>query len=196
MIHATADIDENATISPTAQIWHLCHIRYGAEVGDNCVLGRGVYVGPGVHVGKNTKIQNYAQIHHPAILGDGVFVGPGAILTNDPRPRSTQPDGALAVRDDWTPQGVTVGNGASIGAGAIVLAGVSIGAWAMVGAGCVVTDDVLPYSLVVGVPGRRVGWVGRSGHRLTAVTTEIWECPTTGQRFAETNNFLTPIDSL
>ena len=114
----------------------------------------GVYVGPGVVIGRNCKIQNYALIYDPAEIGEGVFIGPGAILTNDKNPSALSSDGEVKQSEDWTASKVIVGEGASLGAGSICVAPVSVGAHSMVGAGAVVTRDVPPHSLVVGVPAR------------------------------------------
>ena len=128
-------------------------------------------------LGKNCKLQNYALVYEPANLGNGVFVGPAAVLTNDQFPRAVSPDMALKGGDDWVAVGVTVHDGASIGARAICVAPVSIGRWATVGAGAVVTKDVPDFGLVLGVPAQRVGWVGKQGHPLKQVAEGIFECP-------------------
>ena len=130
-------------------------------MGSNCTIGRGAYVGPGVVVGPNCKLQNYALVYEPARLADGVFVGPAAVLTNDLHPRAVTPDGTLKGSEDWDAVGVTVGTGASIGARAVCVAPVSVGAWATVAAGAVVTRDVPDYAVVVGVPATAGGLGGR-----------------------------------
>ncbi len=106
-------------------------------------------------------MQNYALVYEPAELADGVFIGPAVVLTNDTYPRAVNPDLSLKSAHDWEPVGVTIGEGASIGARAVCVAPVTIGAWATVAAGAVVTKDVPDHALVVGVPARRVGWVGQ-----------------------------------
>ena len=121
---------------------------------------------PGGHIGDNCKIQNAAQIFAPAQLASGVFIGPGAILTNDRSPRALNEDGEPKTAGQWNPEPVIVREGASIGAGAMVVAGVTIGRWAMVAAGAVVTRDVLDHELVAGVPATNLGWVARNGDRL------------------------------
>ena len=190
-IESSADVDDRAEIGEGSAIWHLAQVREGARLGENCVVGRGAYVGPGVQVGAGTKIQNYAQVHDPARLGDGVFVGPGAVLTNDVHPRAVSASGALKDREAWDPVGVDVGEGASIGAQAVVVAGVRIGDWALVGAGAVVVGDVPDHALVVGNPAVRKGWVGRAGVQLKAVDGE-WECPETGERYVEDESGIAP----
>jgi UDP-2-acetamido-3-amino-2,3-dideoxy-glucuronate N-acetyltransferase len=181
-------IVDSAEISPTARIgegssvWHLAQIRDGAVLGRNNVIGRGAYIGTGVRLGDNCKVQNYALVYEPADLADGVFIGPAAVLTNDLYPRSINPDGTLKSADDWDAVGVRVGRGASIGARAVCVAPVRIGEWATVAAGAVVTKDVPAHALVVGVPARRIGWVGRAGHPLTE-SNDAWICPVTGERY-------------
>lgn len=192
MIHESADVDHRARVDSSASVWGLAQIREGASIGAETIIGRGAYIGIGVHVGARAKIQNYALVYEPAVVGDGAFIGPGVILTNDHHPRAVSPDGALKAVADWEPVGVVVGEGASVGAGAICVAPVRIGAWALVGAGAVVTSDVPEYGLVVGTPARRVGWVGRTGHRLALLEGgAIWKCPKTGETYREVNNALT-----
>ncbi|GLY05289.1 acyltransferase [Actinoplanes sp. NBRC 101535] len=185
-----ADIDPRATIGPGTRVWHLAQIREDAVLGADCIVGRGAYVGPGVQIGDNVKLQNHALVYEPARLGDGVFVGPAAVLTNDEYPRAVTPDGRLKTGDDWTAVGVTVGEGASIGARAVCVAPVTVGRWSLVAAGAVVTKDVPDFALVVGVPARRVGWVGRAGHPLQPKDDGIWLCPATGAEYQEINGEL------
>ncbi len=185
----SADVDPRAEIGDGSTIWHLAQVREGARLGPGCIIGRGAYVDAGVVVGANTKIQNYALVYAPATLGAGVFIGPAAVLTNDVYPRSVDPDGALKGGDDWDAAGVHVGEGAAVGARSVVVAGVKIGAWALVGAGAVVTKDVAPHALVVGVPAKRVGWVGHAGVPLEA-DGDDFVCPRTGQRYHETSEGL------
>ncbi|MEV6302513.1 acyltransferase [Actinoplanes sp. NPDC051861] len=187
----TADVDPRATIGAGTRIWHLAQIREDAVLGSGCNIGRGAYVGPGVIAGSNVKLQNHALVYEPARLGDGVFVGPAAVLTNDEYPRAVTPDGRLKGGDDWTAVGVTIGDGASIGARAVCIAPVTVGRWALVAAGAVVTKDVPDFALVVGVPARRVGWVGRAGHPLTAKGDGVWVCPETGAEYVERDGSLT-----
>jgi len=174
-----------------SSVWHLAQIREGARLGHGCVVGRGAYVGPGVAVGDNCKIQNYAQVSEPASLADGVFIGPAVVLTNDTYPRAVNPDGSLKSAHDWEPVGVTIKQGASIGARATCVAPVIIGAWATVAAGAVVVNDVPDHALVVGVPARRVGWVGHAGVPLVEVGDHSWRCPVTDRIYIEADGLLT-----
>lgn len=184
-IAATADVDPRATVGPGSAIWHLAQVREDATVGRDCIISRGAYVGPGVRLGDRVKLQNYALVYEPAILGDGVFVGPAAVLTNDEYPRAVTPDQRLKRGEDWTAVGVSVGEGASIGARAVCVAPVRVGRWALVAAGAVVTSDVPDFALVVGVPARRIGWVGRAGVPLVPGADGEFVCPRTGARYRE-----------
>lgn len=177
-------IEEGASVGAGTAVWDLSQIRRGARVGADCVIGRNVFIDAEVVVGDRCKIQNNALLYRPAVLGSGVFVGPGAVLSNDRVPRAVESGGLRKSAESWEARGVTVDEGASIGACAVVIAGVRIGAWAMVAAGAVVSTDVPAFSLVVGVPARRRGWVGRAGHRLVS-GNGLWRCPVTGARFEE-----------
>ncbi|MFI6811585.1 acyltransferase [Nonomuraea sp. NPDC050328] len=172
-----AQISAEARLGEGVRVWDLAQIREGAVLGDGCVVGRGAYVGAGVRIGRNVKIQNHALVYEPAELGDGVFIGPAVVLTNDHNPRAVAPDGRLKGGDDWIQVGVSIAEGASIGARAVCVAPVRIGRWAMVAAGAVVTRDVPDYALVAGVPAKRIGWVGRHGTRLVEQEDGTWLCP-------------------
>ncbi|OUV78812.1 MAG: N-acetyltransferase [Acidimicrobiaceae bacterium TMED130] len=188
-IENSADIEEGAVISNGCKVWHLAHVREFAHIGENSVIGRNVYVGPNIKIGANTKIQNNAQIYDPAEIEDGVFIGPGAILTNDVYPRAIGTNGESKIDSDWDSSGVTVKEGASIGARAVILAGVTIGQWALIGAGSVVIRDVPNHALCVGNPSQQIGWVGRAGMRLTK-RDEFWICQRTKERYTETDQGL------
>jgi UDP-2-acetamido-3-amino-2,3-dideoxy-glucuronate N-acetyltransferase len=203
----SADVDDRAELGPGTTVWHLAQIREGARLGSGCIIGRGAYVGPDVQVGNNVKLQNYALVYEPARLEDGVFIGPAVVLTNDAYPRSVDPAGTLKRGDDWEAKGVTVREGAAIGARAVVVAGVTIGRWALVGAGAVVSRDVPDFALVSGVPARWRKWVGKAGQPLRRVEGTaageaavlgrpaggIWECPATGALYIEKDGTLSTL---
>ena len=188
----TADVAADATIGEGSSVWHLAQVREGARIGKNCVIGRGAYIGTGVTMGDGCKVQNYALVYEPAVLEDGVFVGPSVVFTNDHFPRAINIDGSPKSADDWHPVGVTVRRGASIGARAVCVAPVEIGEWATVAAGAVVVRDVPAYALVVGVPARRIGWVGEAGEPLVAGDAGSFECPRTGRMYDEIDGALVP----
>lgn len=187
----SADVDPSAEIGDGSSVWHLAQVREGVRTGENCVVGRGAYIGTGVRMGANCKVQNYALVYEPAVLEDGVFIGPAVVLTNDTFPRAVNPDGSLKSAHDWEPVGVTVREGASVGARAVCVAPVTIGRWATVAAGSVVTRDVPDFALVAGVPARRIKWVGRAGVPLEDLGAGQWRCPVTGDLYEETEGVLT-----
>lgn len=184
-IHATADVATTAQIGEGTAIWHFAQVREDCILGENVIIGRGVYVGNGVRIGANSKIQNYALIYEPALLETGVFIGPGVILTNDEYPRAVNPDGSQKSGSDWDPVGVTIREGASIGAGSICIAPVEIGAWALVAAGSTVTKNVPAFALVAGVPAKRIHWVGKAGLPLVDEGAGQFTCHKTGAHYLE-----------
>src|SRR5690554_388099 len=184
-VHGTADVADSASVAATARVWHYAQIRESAAIGENCIVGRGAYIGTGVEVGDNCKIQNYALIYEPAKLARGVFVGPAVVFTNDQFPRAINEDGSPKSATDWEAVGVTVHEGASIGAKSVCIAPLTIGAWALVGSGSTVVKDVPDYALVVGNPARRIGWVGKAGQPLTETSDGHWVCPATSKRYQQ-----------
>lgn len=194
-IHATADLEADVSVGPGTSVWHRAQIRTGARIGRDGVIGRDVFIDEGVTLGDRVKVQNGALIYHGVTVADGVFIGPGAILTNDRRPRALNGDGALARTTDWIVSPITIALGASVGAGAIVVAGCDVGPYAMVGAGSVVTHDVPAHAVVAGNPARGIGWVCVCGERLVDKTghpaaaeppTEAQDlvCPACARRYA------------
>jgi acetyltransferase-like isoleucine patch superfamily enzyme len=193
----SADVDASAIIGDGSSVWHLAQVRNDARIGQNCIIGRGAYIGSGVVMGDNCKVQNYALVYEPAIIANGVFIGPAAVLTNDEFPRAVTPTGELKSGSDWHAVGVTINEGASIGARAVCIAPVTIGAWALVAAGAVVTKDVPEFALVAGVPAKRIRWVGRAGQPLNPVagTTNKFSCPVTDAIYIEDDGHLTEMSN-
>lgn len=147
----------NVMIDDHVVIGDNCHI------GDNCKIHYFSHIDSDVIIGNNVKIQDHVMVPHGVTLEDGVFVGPSVVFSNDKYPRSVTPDGVLKSADDWTMVPTLVREGASLGAGCVIVCGVTIGEWAMVGAGAVVTKDVPDYALVMGCPAKIVGEVDKTG---------------------------------
>lgn len=157
MIHDSAIVERGAHVGANTHVWHFSHVRTLAFVGESCVLGKGVYIDTGVRIGDRCKIQNDVSVYQGVTLEDDVFVGPKVAFTNDPYPRAFGP---------WEPVPTRVCQGASLGAGAVILCGVTIGKYAMVAAGAVVTHDVPSYGKVKGNPAVLDGYVGKDGRPL------------------------------
>jgi len=157
-VHPTAVVEDGAEIGEGTKIWHFAHVRRGAKIGRYCNIGKDVYIDVGVEIGDYVKIQNGVSVYRGVKLEDYVFVGPYAVFTNDKYPR--------AFSTDWEIVPTLVKRGASIGANATIICGVTIGEYAMVGAGAVVTRDVPDYGLVVGNPARLRGFVCVCGRPL------------------------------
>jgi UDP-2-acetamido-3-amino-2,3-dideoxy-glucuronate N-acetyltransferase len=182
-VHPSADVSPRVTIGPGTRIWHQAQVREGAHVGAHCIVGKGAYVDFDVIIGDNVKIQNGVYVYHGVTVEDGVFLGPGVILTNDKLPRAINPDGTLKTDDDWEVSSIVIRRGASIGAGAVVLPGVTVGEFALVGAGAVVTRDVPTQGLVYGNPARLHGYVCRCGRTLSELENRNWKCEVCNESF-------------
>ena len=171
-IHPTAEVSEQAEIGEGTSIWHQAQVREGVRIGRNCILAKGVYVDAGATLGDNVKVQNYVSIYHGVTIEDGVFCGPHSVFTNDKRPRAINADGSLKAADDWELSATLVKRGAAIGANAVIVCGVTVGEWAMIGSGAVVSRDVPDHGLVWGNPARLHGFVCPCGRRLKALKDE------------------------
>jgi len=172
--HESAIIDEGAQIGARTRIWHWTHVCGGAVVGEDCSLGQNVFVGNRVRIGNTVKIQNNVSVYDNVTLEDGVFCGPSCVFTNVHNPRSEVPR-KNEYRD------TLVRRGATLGANCTIVCGVTIGEYAFIGAGAVVSRDVPAFALMVGVPARRIGWMSHTGERLGPDLV----CPATGRRYRE-----------
>ena len=168
--HETAVIDDGCSIGKGTKIWHFTHIMPDSIIGENCNLGQNVVVSPRVKLGKNAKVQNNVSIYTGVVCEDDVFLGPSMVFTNVFNPRS-----AVIRKDEY--RETYVEKGASIGANATIICGIRIGKYAFIGAGAVVHKDVKPYSLIVGNPGRPIGWMSEFGHRLNFDKEGLAQCP-------------------
>lgn len=184
-IHPTADVSAEARLGAGTKVWHQAQVREGAVLGRNCIVGKGVYVDFGVQIGDNVKLQNRASVYHGVTLESGVFVGPHVVFTNDKLPRAINADGSPKSDDDWELGRILVKEGASLGAGAIIVTNVTVGRFAMVGAGSVVTRDVPDQGLVYGNPARLAGYVCVDGQKMARIEGEgeevVWRCPDCGR---------------
>lgn len=176
LFHSTAEVSPNARVGEGTRVWHQAQVREGVVIGQNCIVGKGVYIDFDVRIGNNVKIQNGALLYHGLTVEDGVFIGPQACMTNDVYPRAITPEGELKSVDDWIVGSTVICYGASIGAGALILPNVTIGRFALVAAGAVVTHSVPDHGLVMGVPARLVGYACRCGQRMQPLA-EAWYCP-------------------
>jgi UDP-2-acetamido-3-amino-2,3-dideoxy-glucuronate N-acetyltransferase len=158
-IHQSAYVDDGARIGDGTKIWHFCHVMGGAVIGERCSLGQNVVVMNGVRIGNNVKIQNNVSVYEGVELEDDVFCGPSMVFTNVINPRSH-----VSRKNEY--KRTHVQKGATIGANATVVCGTTLGEYSFIGAGSVITRDVQPYALMVGVPARRIGWMCQCGERL------------------------------
>ncbi|MCC6600721.1 MAG: N-acetyltransferase [Crocinitomicaceae bacterium] len=178
--HPTSVIDEGCSIGKGTRIWHFSHVMSGCSMGENCNLGQNVVVSPQVSLGSRVKVQNNVSIYTGVVCEDDVFLGPSCVFTNVINPRS-----AIVRKSEF--QKTIVRKGASIGANATIVCGIEIGEYAMIGAGTVITKNVLPFALMVGNPGKQIGWVSRNGLRLHFNNEGMAECPETGEGYRKSD---------
>ena len=174
--HETAVVDDGCEIGKGTRIWHFSHVMSGARLGKNCNLGQNVLVSDDVILGNNVKVQNNVSIYTGVICEDDVFLGPSMVFTNIVNPRS-----AVVRKGSYVK--TLVGKGASIGANATIICGNNLGEFCFIGAGAVVTKDVPAYALVVGNPGKHVGWMSEYGHRLHFDEQNLAVCPESGDKY-------------
>jgi UDP-2-acetamido-3-amino-2,3-dideoxy-glucuronate N-acetyltransferase len=158
-IHPSAIVDEGAQIGEGSRVWHFVHVCGGARVGKNVSMGQGVFVGNKVTIGDNCKIQNNVSVYDNVHLEEGVFCGPSMVFTNVYNPRSL-----IERKDEY--RDTLVKKGATLGANCTIVCGVTIGEYAFVGAGAVVNKNVPTYALMVGVPAKQIGWMSEYGEQL------------------------------
>ena len=159
-IHDTAHVDHDVTIGAGTKIWHFTHVLSRASIGKNCVIGQNVMIGPEVSIGDRCKIQNNVSVYKGVVLEADVFCGPSCVFTNVNTPRAH-----IERKNEF--QITHVGRGVTIGANATIVCGVTLGEYAFIGAGAVITKDVPPHALVVGNPGKQIGWVSHAGELLS-----------------------------
>jgi len=176
-VHESSYVDEGAVIGTGTKIWHFSHILPGAVIGARCNLGQNVVVMSGTRIGDNVKVQNNVSIYEGVELENDVFCGPSCVFTNVLNPRSH-----VSRKHEY--RRTLVKRGGSIGANATIVCGVTLGEYAFIGAGAVVTADVPPYGLMVGVPARRVGWMCQCGERLHVASGRA-ACATCGAGYEE-----------
>lgn len=184
--HPSAIIDEGAKIGGGSRVWHFVHVCGGARIGEGVSLGQNVFVGNRVVIGDRCKIQNNVSVYDGVTLEEGVFCGPSMVFTNVYNPRS------LVERKSEYRQ-TLVKKGATLGANCTIVCGVTLGEFAFVGAGAVVNRDVLAYSLMVGVPANQIGWMSEFGEQLDLPLTGQSEtiCEHTGARYVLKGNAVT-----
>jgi len=184
--HESAHIDDGAKIGEGTRIWHFSHICSNSEIGSNCTLGQNIYVGSDAVIGNNVKIQNNVSVYDNVILEDDVFCGPSVVFTNVHNPRAF-----IERKQEY--KATLVKKGASLGANCTIRCGVTIGNYAFVGAGAVVLDDIQDFALMAGNPGKQIGWISKYGERLALPLEGDGEevCPHEGETYVLKGNSLT-----
>ncbi|MCV2218240.1 acyltransferase [Thauera sp. Sel9] len=177
-VHSSAIVDDGAQIGEGSRIWHFAHVCSGAQIGKGVSLGQNVFVGNKVIIGDKCKIQNNVSVYDNVFLEEGVFCGPSMVFTNVYNPRSL-----IERKSEY--RDTLIKRGATLGANCTIVCGVTVGEFAFVGAGAVINKDVKPYALMVGVPARQVGWMSAYGEQIPLPVTGTGEytCPHTGQHY-------------
>jgi len=186
--HESAIVDSGAQIGEGSRVWHFVHVCGGAKIGKGVSLGQNVFVGNKVVIGDYCKVQNNVSVYDNVTLEEGVFCGPSMVFTNVYNPRS------LIERKDQY-RDTLVKKGATLGANCTIVCGVTIGQYAFVGAGAVVNKDVPAYALMVGVPAKQIGWMSEHGEQLDLPLSGKAEvsCIHSGERYALDGNVLVKV---
>lgn len=190
-VHETAVVDTPVSIGAGTKIWHFSHIMAGARIGAGCNIGQNVFIGSGVRIGNNVKIQNNVSVYEGVVIEDNVFCGPSCVFTNVIKPRSAFP------RRDRTFDPTLVRRGVTIGANATIVCGITVGEHAFIGAGAVVTRDVPAHALCFGNPAKQRGWACECGETLASSgrNKTIVACPACARRYRKTRNMIQWMDS-
>lgn len=157
--HESTYVDDNVTIGDNTKIWHFSHVLSNTTIGSDCSFGQNCVIGPKVKIGNGVKVQNNISVYEGVEIEDDVFLGPSMVFTNVINPRSF-----IVRREEF--KKTLLKKGSSIGANATIICGITIGEYALIGSGAVVNKDVSPHSLMVGVPAKQIGWVSKAGNTL------------------------------
>ncbi len=182
-VHESAYVDDGCIIGKGTKIWHFSHIMPNCVLGENCNIGQNVVVSPKVVLGNNVRVQNNVSIYEGVICEDDVFLGPSMVLTNVINPRS-----AVSRKDEY--KTTLIKKGASVGANVTIVCGNTLGSFCFIGAGAVVTKNVPDYALIVGNPGRQIGWMSEFGHKLKFNNDNFATCMESGQEYTLENNIV------
>lgn len=177
-IHPSAIIDDGARIGEGSRVWHFVHVCAGALIGKRVSLGQNVFIGNQAVIGDDCKIQNNVSVYDNVTLEEGVFCGPSMVFTNVYNPRAQ-----IERKNEY--RNTLVKKGATLGANCTIVCGVTIGEYALIGAGAVINRDIPAYALMVGVPARQIGWISEFGERLPLPYegNAIAVCQHTGTRY-------------
>jgi len=187
-VHESSYVDSDVVIGQGTKIWHFCHILSDTTIGEGCSFGQNCVSGPKVRIGNGVKVQNNVSIYEGVEIEDDVFLGPSMVFTNVINPR------AFVQRKEEFKK-TLLKKGCSVGANATIVCGVTIGEYALIGSGAVVNRDVKPHALMVGVPARQIGWVSKAGNTLKFDADNVAVDPFDHSRYRLQNDTLTIIEA-
>ena len=189
-VHSSAIVDDGAQIGEGSRVWHFAHVCAGARIGKGVSLGQNVFVGNKVVIGDKCKVQNNVSVYDNVTLEEGVFCGPSMVFTNVYNPRSL-----IERKSEY--RDTLVKRGATLGANCTIVCGVTVGEFAFVGAGAVINKNVPPYALMVGVPARQVGWMSEFGEQIPLPVKGSGEytCPHSGSRYVLDGHTLNKLEA-